>query len=199
MNMVTAHKYEDVRYPPFSSFRVVNFDNFVSKDMCGFNAINGVFVRQRYECDMTFSETLELKSFPVDIQDFTIIFRETTGVNKVHLVPEPRYINQNDDKKEIQKPSNFFGLDKTFSVLDEWNFYSIHVEFANSLNENSRSSKIYKEITLRFKLIRRWSVYFWNIIFYFMIITFLSLSCFSMLIIYTSIYATYNTILYDCF
>ena len=71
-------------------------------------------------------------------------------------------------------------MDPTFSVLDEWDFYSVLLEVADSSSGASRSKSVYHEITVRFKLKRKWEVYLYNIIFYFVIITFLALTCFAL-------------------
>ena len=59
-------------------------------------------------------------------------------------------------------------------------FYSVMLEVADSSSGASRSKSVYHEITVRFKLRRRWKVYLYNIVFYFMIITFLALTCFAL-------------------
>jgi len=127
------------------------------------------------ECDYTFSEQMELRSFPFDCQDFTIVIRESSGTKKAVLLPEPRYASSKHLKR-----SEFFKLDPTFSMMDEWDFYSTMLEVADSSSGASRSKSVYHEITVRFKMKRRWKVYIYNIIIYFMVITFLSLTCFAL-------------------
>ena len=118
---------------------------------------------------------MELRSFPFDCQDFSIIIRESSGIAKAILLPEARYTNISRKTK-----SSFFKLDPTFSIVDEWDFYAAMLEIADSAGLASRSKSVYHEITVRFKMKRRWKVYLYNIIFYFMVITFLSLTCFAL-------------------
>merc|ERR1719242_1840150 len=91
------------------------------------------------------------------------------------LFPEARYTNSARDRQ-----SDFFKLDPTFSIADEWDFYSTMLEIADSSSGASRSKSVYHEITVRFKMRRKWQVYIYNIIIYFMVITFLSLTCFAL-------------------
>ncbi len=87
----------------------------------------------------------------------------------------PRYTSKTREAK-----SSFFKLDPTFSVLDEWDFYSTMLEISDSSSGASRSKSVYAEVTVRFKMKRRWKVYVYNIVMYFSIITFLSLTCFAL-------------------
>merc|ERR1712228_813625 len=94
---------------------------------------------------------------------------------KAVLMPEARYTNSTR-----QRQSDFFKLDPTFSIADEWDFYSTMLEIADSSSGASRSKSVYHEVTVRFKMRRRWKVHGYNIIIYFMVITFLSLTCFAL-------------------
>eukprot|EP01084_Bolivina_argentea_P030440 56412_1 len=175
VNNVEEHLFDVVEYPPDGCYRIHPYNSWLAEKDCGFDANRTLFVRQKMECDYTFSEQLELRTFPFDCQDFTVKVRESSGTKKATLLPEPRYTSP----ARINK-SNFFKLDPTFSVLDEWDFHSTCVEVADSSSGASRSKSVYKEITIRFKMSRRWKVYFLNIIIYFMVITFLSLTCFAL-------------------
>ena len=54
------------------------------------------------------------------------------------------------------------------------------VEVGGSSSSDSRSKKSNSQITVRFKMKRNWTVYVNNYIIYFMLITFISLTCFSL-------------------
>jgi len=175
VNEVQEHYFRSVPYPPMGYYRIIPLRAWLDQKDCGFDCKKTLFCRQKLECDLTFSEQMELRSFPFDCQDFTIVIRESSGTSKALLMPEPRYT---DSERQIK--SDFFKLDTTFSVLDEWDFYSTMLEVADSSSGASRSKSVYHEITVRFKMMRRWKVYMYNIVVYLIIITFISLTCFAL-------------------
>eukprot|EP00485_Elphidium_margaritaceum_P014400 CAMPEP_0202726400 /NCGR_PEP_ID=MMETSP1385-20130828/184594_1 /ASSEMBLY_ACC=CAM_ASM_000861 /TAXON_ID=933848 /ORGANISM="Elphidium margaritaceum" /LENGTH=605 /DNA_ID=CAMNT_0049392621 /DNA_START=416 /DNA_END=2233 /DNA_ORIENTATION=- len=177
VNSVEEHHFDPVFYPNQGWYRVMTFPDWASKDVCGFDGAHTMFARFKLDCDLTFSEQMELRSFPLDCQDFTLKLRESNGQKKAILMPEARYIYTTDVDK---KPSAFFKLDQTFSVLDEWEFYSTRLEVGDSNAGDSRSGSAYSEVSILFKLARRWLVYVQNVIVYFFFITLLAVLCFAL-------------------
>ena len=120
-----------MEYPPDGYYRCTYFPKWAEKDICGFDPKNTPFLRQKIEYDVTFSEQMELRTFPVDCQDFSILINEESGVKKCVLMPEPRYTSTDcDDEDRLPGDerchSNFFSLDSP------QNSYSISLHIAVS-------------------------------------------------------------------
>ncbi|ETO12282.1 hypothetical protein RFI_14602 [Reticulomyxa filosa] len=144
------HQYELLSNGKQGHFRVGQYNDLLSgEEMGGYDTSKGFYVRAKWDCDFTFSEQLELHNFPVDCQDFAIVIHELSGYNRVRLMPEPRHL---DMTRQIK--SSFVGVDRTFSVLDEWDFVNTRAEFSNTDSGNSRSGKAYQQLALRFKMKR---------------------------------------------
>jgi len=154
LNLVEPHTMEEVDYGADGQYRVQRIKDFDS-DLVGFDATKSWMCRLRVEVDATFCEELELENFPVDCQDFSIVLRESWGSKKAIFVPELRR-----NKKEM--PSDFARVDPSFSVLDEWEFHNSRVEFRTSSASESRSDSRYCMLTMRFKMRRKYTVYFFR-------------------------------------
>jgi len=85
-------------------------------EQLGFDPRKGSWIRVQYEADVTFSEQLELESFPFDCQDFTMVLKlSKEGYEVADLLPFPR-------------AGDFLTLDTQFSA-SEWNMRNIIAEF----------------------------------------------------------------------
>ncbi len=166
VNAVETHSENVVEYGHKGCYRVLHYKDWL-EDTCP-QVDCAYFQRMRLECDLTLSEQMELVNFPMDCQDFSLVIQEASGTKKVKLLPEPRYFTSQRKKHER---SNWFSLDPTYSVLDEWDFMSTRLEFGSTASGASRSKTAYDQLNIRYKMRRKWVVYFWNVVFYFMIIT----------------------------
>ena len=101
--LYTEHSLESVEYGHDGCYRVMPFTNWLEQEKSGFDCRKTLFIRQKLECDFTFSEQMELRSFPFDCQDFTVVVRESSGTKKAVLLPEPRYTSN-----KRRHRSNFF-------------------------------------------------------------------------------------------
>ncbi|ETO03790.1 hypothetical protein RFI_33612, partial [Reticulomyxa filosa] len=145
--------------------------------LVGFDPNRGYFARSKVEADITFAEELELQNFPVDCQDFTIVMRASRGRETATFAPELR---TTETSAGLRRPSDFVRVDPSYSVLDEWEFHNSRIEFVFSEQEKSRSTTQYHMMKIRFKMRRRYAVYFWNLIIYMFAIALLSMSAFAL-------------------
>jgi len=166
-NQVEVHKDTPEQHYPYGEYSYRKFDNY--DPIIGCDCKKSHFCRIKYLYDVTFSEEMDLRSFPMDCQKFRIILRQSGSI-PFRFMPEPIV--------QTEKAAAFTRMDTKYSILDEWDLHSTAVKFGDSRGDDSRSKKTYSEVAVHFRLRRKYSVYFWNFTFYLMIISFLSLTCF---------------------
>eukprot|EP01084_Bolivina_argentea_P081966 148429_1 len=151
VNNVEEHRFELIEYPPDGGYRISTFPHWIPMKHCGFDGRNTLFVRQKLECDYTFSEPMELARYPFDFQDLSIKIKLSSSTKKAMLIAEWKY--QEIINKKTKVP--FVHLDPSFSKFDEYDLKGCIVQFGISALID-RSKPRYSEMVISIKLSRKW-------------------------------------------
>ena len=143
VNVIEEHSKEWVKDPHRAAFRMKKLKRFGAM-IPGFDSNHALFIRGKLDCDMTFAEEFELKNFPFDCQDLTCVIQERTSDYQIKFLPE------------LRSP-NFFYIDSTYSVINEWDLANAILTLGKS--ERGRTNKQYPQIEISLKLRRSLVIY----------------------------------------
>eukprot|EP01084_Bolivina_argentea_P242232 406429_1 len=148
-NMCEEITREWVLYPHEGCFRIENFKDFSQnkgekKEDHEFDCMNAKFIRAKLECEMSFTESFELQSFPFDCQDLKCLIKETSlksqGIECVFL-------------PQLRRP-RFSSLDPSISKIEYWDIAGYFVDFGHKIPDDGGIEAAMFIISL--KLTRRW-------------------------------------------
>ena len=157
----------------YGKFRITKLNEFCKEPdtmktmIDGFDGDNALFICCRLNCDLSFAQEFDLKHFPFDCQDLSMLMCDKTEEKyNVKFMP---YLSG--------LCFRFVTIDSTYSVLNEWIMDGIYLNFDHRLHE--RGTKLYAFIELRIKLRRKWMIFFWRQFFFMWFFAGIGLTSFS--------------------